>query len=137
MAVHTCNLNTLVVERGRSGVQGQPQLHRNFKASFRSPSLRYRDAHHQDFSDHVVGYCVETSHGREAYFASQFRGISVHLGGWRHGTISASRILRHQLSTQSGGRNSGKVDWNKVWASLDTAHMWCTDTYAGNTQTQK
>lgn len=46
MAVHTCNLNTLVVERG---VQGQPQLHRNFKASFRSPSLRYREAHHQDF----------------------------------------------------------------------------------------
>lgn len=77
MAVHSCNLNTLVVERGRSGVQGQPQLHRNFKASFRSPSLRYREAHYQDFSDHVIKYCVETSHRREAYFGSQFRGISV------------------------------------------------------------
>lgn len=75
--------------------------------------------------------------GGKAYFGSKFREISVHLGGWGHGTIYGCRILRHWLSTQFGGRNPGKVDWNKVWASSDTAHMWCTDTYADNTQTQK
>lgn len=45
--------------------------------------------------------------GGKAYFDSQFREISVNLGGGKYVTVYGCGILRYQ-------RKPGQVDWDKA-----------------------